>query len=115
MGKLVKGLVKFSVAAATVGGICYVFKDKIKQSKFYQEYDVDGKIDKVKTTIKEKFPTQEINEEDIVEEDELFFDDEETAAKDRDYVSITPESGSKEDAEDSETKEDNTEVPTIEV
>ena len=28
MGKFFKGVVKFSVAAAAVGGLCYAFKDK---------------------------------------------------------------------------------------
>ena len=44
MGKLFKGLVKFSVAAATVGGLCYVFKDQIRESKVYKEHDMDDKI-----------------------------------------------------------------------
>ena len=34
MGKFFKGVVKFSVAAAAVGGLCYAFKDKIRESKF---------------------------------------------------------------------------------
>lgn len=91
MGKLVKGVVKFTVAAATVTGVCYLFKDKIKQSKFYQEYDVDGKLDKVKNTIIEKLPKTEVeNEEDIVEDDEIFFEDSD-ADTTRDYVSLDTE------------------------
>lgn len=95
MGKFIKGVVKISVAVATVGGICYVFKDKIKQSKFYQEYDVDEKIGKVKAKIKEKFPSAE-NEEDIVEEDELFFDDAEAKEQERDYVEIDSDAATEE-------------------
>ncbi len=89
MGKMFSGLVKFTVAAAAVGGVCYIFKDKIKESKFYQDYDMDAKIEKVKTTIKEKFPSTK--EEDIVAEDEIFFDDAEGADTERDYVSIETE------------------------
>lgn len=87
MGKVLKSFVKVTVAAAAVGGICYAFKDKIKDSKVYKEHDVDGKIAKVKTTIKEKMPKIFDNEKDYVEDDEIFFDDlDDTAA--RDYVSI---------------------------
>lgn len=89
MGKFLKGIFKFTVAAAAVGGVCYAFKDQIKQSKFYQEYDVDDKINKVKTTIKEKMNV--VNDEaDIVDEDEIFFDDS-NEDEPRDYVSLDQE------------------------
>lgn len=87
MGKVLKSFVKVTVAAAAVGGICYAFKDKIKDSKVYKEHDVDGKIAKVKTTIKEKMPKVFDNEKDYVEDDEIFFDDLDDTAE-RDYVSI---------------------------
>ncbi len=94
MGKLVKGIVKFTAAAATVGGLCYIFKDKIKETQVYKDYDVDGKINKVKTTIKEKMPKFFENEEDFVEDDEIFFDDLDLTAEDveRDYVDIEADS-----------------------
>ncbi len=90
MGKLLKGVAKFAVATAAVGGLCYVFKDQIKESKLYKEYDVDTKIQKVKTTIKEKMPNLFEKEEDIVDENEIFFDDLDLTAEDmeRDYVDI---------------------------
>ncbi len=111
MGKLFKGLVKFTVAAATVGGLCYAFKDQIKNSKVYKDYEVDDKIKKVKTTLKEKMPAIFDNEADFVEEDDLF-EDLDLAAEDveRDYVSITPETV--EEAVEEIAEE---EVPTIEV
>lgn len=87
MGKLVKGLVKFTVAAAAVGGICYAFKDQIKESKVYKEHNMDEKLKKVTTAIKEKFP--KTNEEDIVDEDEIFFEDSEPG--ERDYVTLEQE------------------------
>ncbi len=92
MGKLFRGIVKFTVAAAAVSGLAYVFKDQIKESKAYKEYEVDEKIKKVKTTLKEKLPAFFDNEADFVEEDGLS-DELELAAEDveRDYVSITPE------------------------
>lgn len=92
MGKLFKGVVKFTVATAVVGGLAYVFRDQIKESKPYKEYEVDEKIKKVKTTLKEKMPAIFDNEADFVEEDDLL-EDLDLAAEDveRDYVSITPE------------------------
>lgn len=90
MGKVVKNLFKIGVAAAAVGGICYAFKDKIKESQVYKDYDMDTKLNKVKTTLKEKMPKVFDNEQDYVDDDELFFEDEGfNPDKDsRDYVSI---------------------------
>lgn len=104
MGKVIKNFVKLTVAAAAVGGLCYAFKDKIKDSQVYKDYDVDNKLKKVKTTIKEKMPKVFDNEEDYVDEDEIFFDDLDLAAEDveRDYVSIVP------DADAAEAKQDET-------
>lgn len=127
MGKLFKSLVKVGVAAAAVGGICYAFKDKIKESKVYQEYDLDDKIQKVKSTIKDKMPKSD-NEKDYVDDDEIFFDDLDAGSAERDYVSIDTDSKA-EDAEDSsaenssaedsnsegEDTEDTDGVPTINI
>ena len=109
MGKLFKSLVKVGVAAAAVGGICYAFKDKIKESKVYQEYDLDDKIQKVKSTIKDKMPKSD-NEKDYVDDDEIFFDDLDAGSTERDYVSIDTDSKD-EDAEDTnaETSDEATE------
>ena len=49
MGKFFKGVVKFSVAAAAVGGLCYAFKDKIRESKVYQDNNVEIDENKRKT------------------------------------------------------------------
>lgn len=125
MGKLFKSLVKVGVAAAAVGGICYAFKDKIKESKVYQEYDLDDKIQKVKSTIKDKMPKSD-NEKDYVDDDEIFFDDLDAGSAERDYVSIDTDSkdddaeeSSAEDSssedEDTEDTEDTDSVPTINI
>lgn len=122
MGKLFKSLVKVGVAAAAVGGICYAFKDKIKESKVYQEYDLDDKIQKVKSTIKDKMPKSD-NEKDYVDDDEIFFDDLDAGSAERDYVSIDTDSKD-EGAEDSSAEDSNSEgedtedtdsVPTINI
>ncbi len=87
MGKMIKGLFKFTVAAAAIGGIAYAFKDQIKDSQIYKDYDVDNKIKKVKSTIKEKMPKVSDFEDDF---DEL--DDIEDDIKSGDgYVSLDPE------------------------
>lgn len=72
MGKLIKNLVKITVASACVGGLCYAFKDKIKETNVYKEKNVDEKINKVKTAIKtkvsdlkEKTETEDVSDEDM--------------------------------------------------
>ena len=112
MGKLFKSLVKVGVAAAAVGGICYAFKDKIKESKVYQEYDLDDKIQKVKSTIKDKMPKSD-NEKDYVDDDEIFFDDLDAGSAERDYVSIDTDSKD-EDAEESSAEDSSSENEDIE-
>ena len=54
---LLGGLVKFTVAAAAVSGICYLFRDDIKTSKTYQKYEVDEKISNAKNVVKDKTAT----------------------------------------------------------
>lgn len=52
-------LFKAAATIAAIGGICYVFRDKIKNSTVYQSLDMDDKVEKVKNTIKEKMPAKE--------------------------------------------------------
>ena len=52
-------LFKAAATIAAIGGVCYVFRDKIKNSTVYQSLDMDDKVEKVKNTIKEKMPTAE--------------------------------------------------------
>ncbi|MBR1816615.1 MAG: hypothetical protein IJ763_07935 [Lachnospiraceae bacterium] len=131
MGKLLKGLVTLTAATAAVGGLAYVFKDQIKESKVYKDYEVDEKIKKVKNTInenetfnkvkdkvnenetfnkvkdtlKEKMPKVFDNEADYVDEGEIFFDDLDAATSDRDYVSL--------DAEDKADADDTTDAEPV--
>lgn len=101
MGKLIKGVVKLTVAAAAVGGVCYAFKDKIKETKVYQDNNMDEKINKVKTTIKEKMPKVFDNEADF-DEDDAYLGDIELDAEDiaRDYVTIKSETTAEEATEE---------------
>lgn len=52
-------LFKAAATIAAIGGVCYVFRDKIKNSTVYQSLDMDDKVEKVKHTIKEKMPAKE--------------------------------------------------------
>lgn len=52
-------LFKAAATIAAIGGVCYVFRDKIKNSTIYQSLDMDDKVEKVKHTIKEKMPAKE--------------------------------------------------------
>lgn len=118
MKKSTKGLLTIGLSAVAIAGLCYIFKDQIKESKVYKDNDVDGKINKVKTTIKEKMPKVFDREEDFVEDDEIFFD-EDGSDEPRDYVSLDPEEDAEkaEEAPEAEAKEDDAEeeVPTIEI
>lgn len=96
MSKFVKGLVKFSVATAAVGGVLYLLKDKIKESSLYTEYDVDTKINKVKDTIKDKMPWS-ADEEELIEDSEIFLDSVSGASTERDYVSLDSDNNASDD------------------
>ena len=52
-------LFKAAATIAAIGGVCYVFRDRIKNSTVYQSLDMDDKVEKVKNTIKEKMPAKE--------------------------------------------------------
>lgn len=108
MGKFLKGLVKVSVATAAVGGLCYAFKDKIKETDVYKNNNMDEKIQKAKTTIKEKVATVFDNEKDFVEDEDLFDEDFDLECEDtnRDYVSITPENPADDTSSDDTVEED---------
>lgn len=70
---------KAAAAIAAIGGVCYVFRDKIKNSTVYQSLDVDDKVEKVKSTIKEKMPVKD--------------------EADRDYFSLDDTDGSSDNAD----------------
>lgn len=109
MAKKTSGLGKlfaFTAAVAAIGGVCYVFRDKIKESPLFQSTkDKAGDLyDSVKT---------KMNKDD----DDFFFDDEDDffddAANDQDvtagreYTSITPAAKEDEQEQVSEMKKDN--------
>ncbi|SEG05680.1 hypothetical protein SAMN04487934_10754 [Eubacterium ruminantium] len=99
---LLGGVIKFTVAAAAVSGICYLFRDDLKSSKTYQKYEVDEKINKARTAVKDKTATikdkatalkekapwnKAVSDEEDDELDLIIGDE----AADRDYVSIDAE------------------------
>ncbi len=113
-----EGLATFTVAAVTVAGICYLFKDEIKGTKTYQDlndkYDVDSKInlaadkaknaaskakdtafelkDKafvVKDDLMDKYNQMKGSEENLFDDDEIILD--ESDVEERDYVRVDNE------------------------
>ncbi len=122
------GLLKFTVAAAAVSGICYMFKDEIKGSKAYQELKVDDKIQKAKSTIKDttetiKDKTEQIkekaakymnNEDEIIDDDEIILGSE-GGTSERDYLSINPETAEAATEEAASEDVSSDEVNTIEI
>lgn len=73
---------KAAAAIAAIGGVCYVFRDKIKNSTVYQSLDVDDKVEKVKSTIKEKMPVK-----DEADRDYFSLDDTDGASDNADAAS----------------------------
>ena len=89
-----------AAAAAAISGACYIFRDKIKASKLYEELDVDDKLHSLKNMLK-----KEEDEEDFFEEDEYIFNTDEDDSN-RTYVSLNPESATViKPAEDADTEE----------
>ena len=100
-------------AVAAIGGVCYIFRDKIKASKVYNDLDVDDKINKAKSFITDKMPC--CNDD---YEDDFFYDDDEdedikpsnSSAK-RGYTSL--DNSTKEDVASTDTSNEDTSIPTI--
>lgn len=81
-------LLAFATTVATIGGICYIFRDKIKENPIFQ-----SSVDKVSKTFS-KFT----EDKKILEEDDFFFDDEDddfdkifsdNEKQNREYTSIS--------------------------
>ena len=103
MSKFSKGLVKLTIASATFAGLCYLFKDQIKESKVYKENDIDSKIRTAKEKVKEKISWGS-QEEELIEDDEIILDSIMTSSSTRDYVTIKTSSSSLDDSkEETET------------
>ena len=110
-------LLTVGVAVGAAAGIAYLFRDEIRNTEKYKQlnekYDVDTKIrqaaDKAKDTAYdlkdkakdtafdlkdmavEKWNEIKAKEEDIIDEDELFFEDGDEDSAERDYVTINPD------------------------
>ena len=105
LGKLMTAV----VAGAAIGGTCYVFRDKIKASKLYEDLDVESRLTQLKSLFKKDEDNED--EDDFIDEDEYIFSDADTGSTDRTYVSIDTGHESAGVAEDEEDDEDT--VPTI--
>lgn len=100
-------------AVAAIGGVCYVFRDKIKECKLYKNLDVDDKLKKAKSFVNDKMPTSCNCDKDDFEEDFFYDDDEDdtpAAPVQREYTSITPQA---EDNTSTEDTDSTSSIPTI--
>ncbi len=79
-------LVSVAATVAAVGGVCYIFRDKIKESKIYNDLNLDVHLANAKKYWDEHKPTKN-NEEDFFDEDEFIFED--VDSSDRNYVSVS--------------------------
>lgn len=94
MGKLIKNAFRLTVAVGIVSGVAYAFKDEIKESKVYKDYEVDEKLKKASKYVKDKTAKFFPKEEDLVDDDELFFEGESDVAQDassKEYISLDGE------------------------
>lgn len=106
MGKLFKAV----VAAAAIGSVCYVFKDKIKATKAYQTLGVDEKVEKVKTTIKDKMPIK-----DDTERDYFTLNDADQTTDDNQATDDVPEEAATEAAAEVEEAAEEAPAPAVTV
>lgn len=79
----------FTTAVVAIGGVCYIYRDKIKESETFKK--ASDKFDTLRNKVSNKFAS---------DEDDFFFDDEfeddfeddifnDTAKNNREYTSIT--------------------------
>lgn len=99
-------LLALTTTVAAIGGTCYIFRDKIKQSTIYQK-----SMDKLSRLFRK-------NSDDFMDDDDFFFDDEDDtfsddasfsddSAKDREYTSIVMNT-KQEDQDDQADQDDPT-------
>lgn len=125
-GGLLGKLLTAAACGAAIGGACYMFRDKIKESKIYEDLKIDDKL----MTLRDLFAKDVKDEEDYFDEDEYIFETDDTATESddnasRSYVSLNtmdtiPEddetdSGNEEAVPEPETSDNTTDdsVPTI--
>ena len=90
-GGLLGKLLTAAACGAAIGGACYIFRDKIKESKIYEDLKIDDKL----MTLKDLLTRDSEDEEDYFDEDEYIFETGDTASDmhntedaGRNYVSL---------------------------
>ncbi len=97
-------LLTATAAVAAIGGTCYIFKDKIKESKLYEDLDIENRLKQLKSLLKK----DDEEDDDFFDEDEYIFESDDTEdAEDtkRNYVPLntktnTDDEPKKDDADD---------------
>lgn len=100
-------LFAFTTTVAAIGGVCYVFRDQIKQSSIYKKSTEC--LSKLFEKVSDKFCQDEDDFSfDDEKEDDAAFDDifSEDAKKNREYTSITINQKEDENPEDSAAEEE---------
>ncbi len=77
LGRLITAV----IAGAAIGSACYIFRDKIRESKLYTGLNIDGRLAQLKALFKKE-------EEDFAEEDDYIFHTADKSSSDRTYVSL---------------------------
>ncbi|MBR6223986.1 MAG: hypothetical protein IKQ71_11205 [Lachnospiraceae bacterium] len=95
-------------AFAAIGATVYVFRDKIKESKVYDDLKMDDKLTSLKNLVNDKL-SKDDDEDDLFDDDELVFDEDQTSSSERNYVSLNT------DMSTADADEENGEVPTIDI
>lgn len=104
-------LLAFTTTVAAIGGVCYIFRDQIKESSVYKK--ASDKFDELRNNMKDKHTD---------EEDDFFFDDDfednfeddvfaEDAKLNREYTAIII--NPKEEKELDSSKTESEAIPTI--
>ncbi len=98
----------FTTTVAAIGGVCYVFRDQIKESSVYKK--ATDKFSDLKNRVQDKFASDDDDfffDEDFEDdfEDDVFDED---AKKNREYTSITINQ-----KDDNESVSEDTEEPSV--
>lgn len=100
-------LLAFATTAAAIGGVCYVFRDKILESPLYQSAS-----DKVKNLFGNSESDENFDDEDFFFDEEAPEQEESTSAPaggEREYISITSKDDTAENPSDASEKKDSDE------
>ena len=108
-------LIAFTTAVAAIGGVCYVFRDKIKESETFKK--ASDKANDLYDSVKSKMNNDDFIFDDDWDDDDFDddFDDngDSTSAGSREYTSLTPAAKEDNTFEDDNSASDS--IPTSDI